>query len=336
MTDAEVMAGLVSMEAAAPLDPPAGGNDGSEGATAADTLGAIPGEPAAQAPGAEPAGQPAATTEAAAAAQQAAPVALTEFAKQKGITDDKVVKLLDLIETGGDLNAYLKGVSEDIDSVPEVDLLKRYIDEKYSVLSDEEKAELYEDEKTRYKQDAELYDESEMRKGSIRLKADLHEFKQTLKQRQMDEAFTQATAQRNAAASNSGADDIKAYAESLKASDIYKGLSEAGTLQVGNGTDAFKLDVDKEAVISYLTDMDAYAKAHSGENGTPDPGKDLRVAAYAIDPAGFEAKLIAHGRKLATLGLAKEFGNEQGAGAGIAANGGASNPNSELARMVYG
>jgi hypothetical protein len=324
MNENELMAGLTAMEAPAAEVVSGNTNQGTEQASAGQ-------EAAAQA--AE------VTTTQAPAAEQAQPIVpetFADFAKQKGITDEKRVKLLDLIENGGDLNEFIKGISRDIDTIPEVDLLKEMIDERYSQLSPEERADLYEDEKNRYKQDADLYDEAEMRKGSVRLKADLHEFKEKLKQQQMDQAFTKATAQRKAAGTDPNADDIKAYAESLKASDIYKGLSEAGVIQVGNGADAFKMDVDKEAVISYLTDMDAYAKAHSGTDGKPDPAKDLRAAAYAIDPAAFEAKLIAHGRKLERLGLAKDFGNEQGAGTGIAAGAGATNPNSELARMVFG
>jgi hypothetical protein len=210
------------------------------------------------------------------------------------------------------------------------DLLKRQIDDKYSMLTEEERAELYEDELHRYKQDPDLYDEAEIKKGQIRMKADLHEYKQQLKENQLKQAFTEAKPSSVAAEGNQ---DIQAYTEKILQSEAYKGISEKGVIKIGEGNEAFNLDVDAAAIKSYLTDLDAYSAAYKGQDGQPDLGKDIRVAAYALNPAAFEAKLIAHGRKLATLEYAKEIGNENVGRSSIQA-GGEPDPLAALAAMM--
>lgn len=245
-------------------------------------------------------------------------LSIAEFAKQKGISDEKIVKLFNLIEQGGDLNGFLKGVAEDIDTLPKEERFKRAVYEKFSHLSDEDKAAIYEDEKDRYRLDSDLFDEEATRRGMIRFEAEYKDILSNLKQKQIDSAFTNATAQKNATLDNAA--EIQTYIKNLQSSDTYKGISSTKTLKVGGDDETgFNMDVDVEKAVAFLTDPEAYEKAYMGEDGNHDFKKQMRYAAYATDPDGFERKLIEHGRKLATLELAKDLGNERipGASAGV-------------------
>lgn len=322
MGDTQTLDTLTQIEASMEAPPEAPAEVTPEAPQAAEAP-AQPEAPAAEAPA------PEATPET--GAQEEKVLSLLEVAKSRGLTDDVTQQILEIIENGGNVAAYMEGLNENIEAIAMPDLLLRHIDEKYAMLSEEEREVLYQDKLDDYRQDPDLYSEEEIRKGAIKMKADLHGYKEELKQRQAQNALTKANSHNG---DRPGADEIKAFTEQVTNSQVYKELKQKGTMTVGEGNEIFNMDVDVDKVTAYLTDLDAYAQAYKGPDGKPDVKKDLRVAAYALDPISFEKKLIEHGRKLALLQQTKDLGREQVPGTEQQAQGGEPDPVRELADMM--
>lgn len=233
-------------------------------------------------------------------------VPVTDLLKTKGL-DEKVVKLIDHYQAKGNIDNYIKAYSTNYDAMPDDQLLKLKIERDYADFSEEEREDIFNAEADRYKLDAELYSEAETRRGKTLLKADIAAFRKQLNEERESLLITGAPQE-----PQTGVDAqaiSQQYQEMLTKSEAYSGLATSGVLKVGAGEAAFNMDVDKDALLAYLTNDEAYAKAHLDEQGKPDFARQLRIAAAATDP-NYEQKLIDHGRKLATIQMATGLGNE--------------------------
>lgn len=206
---------------------------------------------------------------------------IEELLKERGITDTKLLKLITHHQNKGDLSEYFKVFNTDFKDVSDQDLLAMQINQSYADFSDEEKDDLIKAKIDSYKLDSDLYTEEEIRRGKVALKADMKAFRE---KQIADQAEMIA---KEPPAANAQADDaaaIKQYVEALTKHPDYINLESTGTIKIGSGEGAFNMDVDKTKVVAYLADDEVYAKAYQDKNGNTDFSKQLRVAAYAIDP----------------------------------------------------
>ena len=272
-----------------------------------ETAAAPPSDAVEAAPDAAPAAGPAEAAPAQAASWESMPLA--DLLKAKGI-DDNGVKLIDFYKQNGSLENFIKAYNTDIDKVSDADLLKMQIDETYGTLSEDERRELLEAKLDQYRTDPDLYSDEQVRRGLVQIKADMLQFRQQQKEKQAA-LLTTTKASDSAAQTADHANAMAEYNKLLQQSEAYNGLKQKGVLQVGSGDAAFNMDVNLDAAMAYLTDDEAYSKAHLDDKGAPDMRKQLRIAAFATNPDGYEAKLIEHGRKLASIALVKDLGNER-------------------------
>jgi ribosomal protein L35AE/L33A len=240
-------------------------------------------------------------------------VNVAELLAAKGV-DEKVSKLFDKYSTDGDLTDYFKAYGTDYDKMPDTDVLKLKVYDRFAGFSDEEKAEMYQAELEKYHLDPSVYDEAERRRAGIMLKADLQEYRNAAKAKQAETLIpkndVKAQYEAQKAAEKAAMDQ---YAADVVASEVYKGVVANQHLTVGAGEIAFNMDVNADTankVVQYLTNNDAYTAAYLDANGKPDYAKQFLVGAFAVDPLGFLQKMADHLGKVKQAGMVKELGNE--------------------------
>lgn len=222
--------------------------------------------------------------------------------------------MFDKYSNDGDLTDYFKAYATDYDKMPDTELLRLKVYERFAAFSDEEKAEMYQAELEKYHLDPSVYDEAERRRAGIMLKADLQEYRTAAKAKQAETLIpkndVKAQYEAQKAAEKSAMDQ---YAADVVASEAYKGVVANQHLTVGAGENAFNMDVNADMankVVQYLTNNDAFAATYLDANGKPDYAKQILVGAFAVDPAGFVQKLADHLGKVKQGGMVKELGNE--------------------------
>jgi len=232
---------------------------------------------------------------------------IADLLKEYGVVDDKLIKLVTHHQNKGDLSDYFKTFNTDFTAMPETDLLQMQINEAYADYTEEERADLYQTKLDSYKLDPDLYSEDEIRRAKVAIKADLKDFraKKIAEQSEMlaKNPASEATQVGDAALTQQ-------YIEALTKNPDYQNFEKTGVITVGPGEAAFNIDVDKAKVMAYLADDEAYQKTYLDNEGKVDFRKQLRVAAYAVDPDAYDAQLLSLAGKSKKIDLINSLGNE--------------------------
>ena len=237
---------------------------------------------------------------------------VSELLKLKGV-DEKLVTLYDLYEKTGSLEQYFKAYNTDYDKLDDLEVKKMQIRDIYKdALEPEEVEEMVQEAIEQYQLDADTYGEQVARRNKLKLKADVSEYRKTLKQRQQESIISAAAPAGQQQASTQQSEDVamQEYAESVRNSTEFKELTQNGVLSVGQGDNAFNIGISHADVFDILTNPEKAVAAVTTPDGKTDYKKLLFAAAVQLDLDGTVSKLIEHGRQLEKIALAKELGNE--------------------------
>lgn len=236
---------------------------------------------------------------------------VSELLKLKGV-DEKLVSLYNLWEQKGDVTDYFKAYNTDYDKLGDLEIKKLQLRDKYQVLTPEEQDEMIEAELENYKLNEEEFGEKTARLEKLRLKADVAEYRTSLKKRQQEMLIPAADAkgQTGAQSQQSEALAMQEFANAVRNSVEFKELTQKGVLKVGTGEDAFNIGISPQDVFDVLTSPDKAIGALTQPDGKTNYTKMLLAAAIQHDMEGVVSKLIDHGRNLEKIAFAKGVGNE--------------------------
>lgn len=218
-------------------------------------------------------------------------------AKAKLLDDPFLATLADKYHSGEDLTPYLQAKAVNYDTMALEDLAEIHLRAKYPNASKEILAGLYEDEIIK----GFGLDQEDNALGRFKFETEMGKVKETLKAEQAKYLTPTERISPTKESEEALRQEIEAFNSLVENDPTVKALRADNKIAVKHGDESIYVGVDKaDHLVEMAKNSDAFFSLFKGANGQPDLEKFMRVAAYAKNPAAFEAALIAHGKTKAT------------------------------------
>lgn len=218
-------------------------------------------------------------------------------AKAKLLDDPFLATLADKYHSGEDLTPYLQAKAVNYDTMSLEDLAEIHIRQKYPNASKEILAGLYDEEIIK----GFGLDQEDNALGKFKFETEMGKVKETLKAEQAKYLTPTERISPTKESEEALRQEIEAFNSLVENDPTVKALRADNKIAVKHGDELVYVGVDKpDHLVEMAKNSDAFFSLFKGQNGQPDLEKFMRVAAYAKNPAAFEAALIAHGKTKAT------------------------------------
>lgn len=218
-----------------------------------------------------------------------------EVLKKIGVSDF-AIELDEHLKRGGQAIDYLMARAIDYNKVSDVDLIKGDFDKKYSSLSPEDRAALFNDV---YKQ-SEYDDDAQKAVGLIRMKADAHILRQSkIAEQQSFKIPEQMQQQQEVQQQPNYGEQAEATKKYITENQATQAFLQSKRVAIPLGEkDSFNFSInDPNYLIKVMTDQQLWAKHLTDKQGEPDINKMLRVAKYVVDPDAHDMQIYNYGHQ---------------------------------------
>lgn len=258
--------------------------------------------------------------------------------------DEKMINFFSRWKGGEDLKDYLEAVTTDYSKMTPEELLKRQLFKEFGSLSAEDFEEVYRMKVIeQYKLDPDVYDEKEVRRGRLLLGIDADRVRQDLIKKQQElllskppEPGPSIAEQEAQALQEQREKDFETYKGLVNNHEQTKQLISTKLLKIGNGDNAFNLEVtNPNDVLDLLYDPAKWAQKLWNADGTPNVRKQLILGAIANDEEMFFSNWAKHYEMLGAKSVADKIQNasEPPPGTPATANPSTDDPIAQLARF---
>lgn len=225
---------------------------------------------------------------------------VVKFITGRKTLDEKVLNLLAHYESGGDLKPYFEALTTDYSKMPAEEVMRRQLQRDNPELTADQLNRLYAIKVTnRYKLDPAMFSEQEVTDGQIELLADAKPVRNALAKDQenylMPKAPERSSVDPLAQIQQQEADNVKKYIEVVSADPYFKEVVTNQKITIGKGDDAFSYPIPKDA-LNVLFDQKLWASKLFNEDGSPNPRKQILLAAIVNDDVAFLDQLEQHFR----------------------------------------
>lgn len=227
-------------------------------------------------------------------------------AKAKLLDDPYLATLVDKYHAGEDLTPYLQAKVVNYDTMSLEDLAEIHIRQKYPNASKEILAGLYDEEIIK----GFGLDQEDNALGKFKFETEMGKVKEALKAEQAKYLTPTERISPTKEAEENLRREIEEFNKLVENDPTVKALLAEKKIAVKHGDESVYVGVDTpDDLVGMAKDSGAFFSLFKGANGQPDLEKFMRVAAYAKNPAAFEAALIAHGKTKATEGMITQLQN---------------------------
>lgn len=227
-------------------------------------------------------------------------------AKAKLLDDPFLATLADKYHQGEDLTPYLRAKTVNYDTMSLEDLAELHIRQKYPNASKEILAGLYEEEIIK---GFGLGDEDNVL-GRFKFETEMGKVKELLKAEQAKYLEPTERISPNKEAEDRLRQEIEAFNQLVDSDPTVKALRTENKIAVKHGDESVYVGVDKaDDLVEMAKDTGRFFSLFKKEDGQIDLEKFMRVAAFANNPAAYDAALIAHGKTKATEGMIGQLQN---------------------------
>ena len=233
-------------------------------------------------------------------------VPFEEALKELGL-DEFEIGLLKYRKETGDLTPYLEAKTVDYSKLSDEQIMRRDLRSQYKELSDDEFELLYQDEVSdRFKLDPDVYDESQIKIGQLKLKVEANKVRQRLAEEQSK--FKAPEKQKEVSNEPDYAELAANWTKVVNGNEATKALLESKRLVLG-GKDSFNYEVENpQSAIDAVLDNTKFWDLFTTETGH-DLGKFYKVAVYANNMEKYEKSLIDYGKSLGRKAVDNELKN---------------------------
>ena len=218
-------------------------------------------------------------------------------AKAKLLDDPFLATLADKYHQGEDLTPYLRAKTVNYDTMSLEDLAELHIRQKYPNASKEILAGLYDEEIIK---GFGLGDDDNAL-GKFKFETEMGKVKESLKAEQAKYLEPTERLSPTKEAEDRLRQEIEAFNQLVDSDPTVKSLRTDNKIAVKHGDESVYVGVDKaDDLVEMAKDTSRFFSLFKKEDGQIDLEKFMRVAAFANNPAAYDAALIAFGKTKAT------------------------------------
>lgn len=230
----------------------------------------------------------------------------------KFIEEDEFLKgLVDYYKKTKDLTPYLQAKTIDFIGMPDEEIMRRDLREKYPDVSEKAFERLYKQQVLdRFKLDADEWGEDDSELGRELLKSEASKIRSA--KIDWQKSFTAPEPEPQQPTVQEGQDQelLKKFEQTVRSSDATRSILEGKRITIKDGESEFNFEIAQpDALLDMTINNDKFFSQFASGEGQVDLGRWYKTAAYSQNPELFERSLINYGKTLGREEITKDLKN---------------------------